>query len=34
VHQGQRMAVVRTEITRSDGRRALEAMSTHVLRSR
>ena len=32
VHQGQRMAVVRTEITRSDGRRALEAMSTHVLR--
>lgn len=30
VHQGQRMSVIRTEITRSDGRRVLEAMSTHV----
>jgi uncharacterized protein (TIGR00369 family) len=32
VHQGQRMAVIRTELTRSDGRRVLEAMSTHVAR--
>jgi acyl-coenzyme A thioesterase PaaI-like protein len=30
VHQGQRVSVVRTEVMRSDGRRALEAMSTHV----
>ena len=30
VHQGQRMSVVRTEIMRSDGRRVLEVMSTHV----
>jgi uncharacterized protein (TIGR00369 family) len=30
VHQGQRTAVIRTEVTRSDGRRVLEAMSTHV----
>jgi acyl-coenzyme A thioesterase PaaI-like protein len=30
VHRGQRMAVVRTEITRADGRRVLDAMSTHV----
>jgi uncharacterized protein (TIGR00369 family) len=30
VHQGQRVAVVRSEVTRSDGRRVLEAMSTHV----
>ncbi len=30
VHQGQRMSVIRTEITRSDGRRVLEAMSTHI----
>jgi uncharacterized protein (TIGR00369 family) len=32
VHQGQRVSVVRTEITRSDGRRVLEAMSTHLAR--
>jgi len=30
VHQGQRVSVIRTEVTRSDGRRVLEAMSTHV----
>jgi acyl-coenzyme A thioesterase PaaI-like protein len=30
VHQGQRVSVVRTEVARSDGRRVLEAMSTHV----
>jgi uncharacterized protein (TIGR00369 family) len=30
VHQGQRSAVIRTEITRSDGRRVLEVMSTHI----
>ena len=30
VHQGQRSAVVRTEVTRSDGRRVLDVMSTHV----
>ncbi len=30
VHQGQRMSVARTEIMRSDGRRVLEVMSTHV----
>ena len=33
VHQGQRSAVVRTEVRRSDGRRVLEVMSTHVARS-
>ena len=32
VHQGQRVAVVRTEVTRTDGRRVLEAMSTHLAR--
>ncbi|HKU46918.1 MAG TPA: acyl-CoA thioesterase domain-containing protein [Burkholderiales bacterium] len=30
VHQGQRVATVRTEVRRSDGRRVLEAMSTHL----
>jgi acyl-coenzyme A thioesterase PaaI-like protein len=30
VHQGQRSAVVRTELTRGDGRRVLEVLSTHV----
>jgi acyl-coenzyme A thioesterase PaaI-like protein len=30
VHQGRRVAVVRTELTRSDGRRVLEVMSTHA----
>jgi acyl-coenzyme A thioesterase PaaI-like protein len=30
VHRGQRVAVVRTGVTRSDGRRVLEAMSTHT----
>jgi acyl-coenzyme A thioesterase PaaI-like protein len=30
VHQGQRVAVVRTEVARSDGRRVLDAMSTHT----
>ena len=30
VHQGQRSAVIRTEVLRSDGRRVLEVMSTHV----
>jgi uncharacterized protein (TIGR00369 family) len=30
VHQGQRVSVIRTEVTRSDGRRVLEALSTHV----
>ena len=30
VHQGQRSTVIRTEVTRTDGRRVLEAMSTHV----
>lgn len=30
VHRGQRMAVIRTELTGNDGRRVLEAMSTHV----
>jgi uncharacterized protein (TIGR00369 family) len=29
VHQGQRVAVVRTEVLRSDGRRALDVLSTH-----
>jgi acyl-coenzyme A thioesterase PaaI-like protein len=31
VHQGRRVSVIRTEVMRSDGRRALEAMSTHFL---
>jgi uncharacterized protein (TIGR00369 family) len=30
VHLGQRVSVIRTEVARSDGRRVLEAMSTHV----
>ena len=30
VHQGQRSAVIRTELTRSDGRRVLDVMSTHA----
>ena len=30
VHRGQRLAVVRTEVTRGDGRRVLEVTSTHV----
>ena len=30
VHQGQRVAVIRTEVLRSDGRRVLEVMSTHT----
>jgi acyl-coenzyme A thioesterase PaaI-like protein len=30
VHPGQRVSVIRTEVTRSDGRRVLEVMSTHV----
>jgi acyl-coenzyme A thioesterase PaaI-like protein len=30
VHQGQRSAVIRTEVTRSDGRRVLDVMSTHA----
>lgn len=29
VHHGRRVSVVRTEVTRSDGRRVLEVMSTH-----
>jgi acyl-coenzyme A thioesterase PaaI-like protein len=32
VHQGQRSGVIRTEITRNDGRRVLEVLSTHVQR--
>jgi acyl-coenzyme A thioesterase PaaI-like protein len=32
VHHGQRSAVIRTELTRSDGRRVLEALSTHAPR--
>ena len=32
VHRGQRMAVVRTELARDDGRRVLEVMSTHLAR--
>lgn len=32
VHQGQRSSVIRTEVTRGDGRRVLELMSTHVAR--
>jgi acyl-coenzyme A thioesterase PaaI-like protein len=34
VHHGQRLSVVRIEVTRSDGRRVLDVMSTHVQRSR
>ena len=30
VHHGRRVSAVRTEITRSDGRRVLEVMSTHA----
>jgi acyl-coenzyme A thioesterase PaaI-like protein len=30
VHQGRLTSVVRTEITRSDARRVLEVMSTHL----
>lgn len=30
VHQGRRVAVIRTEVTRSDARRVLEVMSTHA----
>ena len=30
VHHGRRVSVIRTEITRSDGRRVLEVMSTHT----
>jgi acyl-coenzyme A thioesterase PaaI-like protein len=32
VHRGQRVSVIRTEIARSDGRRVLEALSTHLAR--
>lgn len=32
IHHGQRLSVVRTEVTRSDGRRVLEVMSTHAQR--
>lgn len=32
VHHGRRVSVIRTEVTRSDGRRVLEAMSTHATR--
>jgi acyl-coenzyme A thioesterase PaaI-like protein len=32
VHHGQRLSVVRTELTRADGRRVLEVMSTHTIR--
>jgi acyl-coenzyme A thioesterase PaaI-like protein len=31
VHQGQRVSVIRTEVMRSDGRRVLEALSTHAI---
>ena len=30
VHRGQRLAVVRTEVMREDGRRVLDAISTHL----
>ncbi|HUQ75798.1 MAG TPA: acyl-CoA thioesterase domain-containing protein [Burkholderiales bacterium] len=30
VHRGQRLAVVRTEVMRSDGRRVLDVLSTHA----
>ena len=33
LHHGRRLSVVRTEVTRSDGRRVLEVMSTHTLRT-
>ena len=33
VHHGRRASVIRTEVARSDGRRVLEVMSTHVVRS-
>jgi acyl-coenzyme A thioesterase PaaI-like protein len=32
VHHGRRVSVVRTELTRSDGRRVLEVMSSHAVR--
>jgi len=32
VHHGQRLCVVRTEVLRSDGRRVIEALSTHTHR--
>lgn len=32
VHHGRRLSVVRTEVTRNDGRRVLEVMSTHTIR--
>jgi acyl-coenzyme A thioesterase PaaI-like protein len=32
VHHGRRTSVVRTELTRSDGRRVLEVMSSHALK--
>ena len=32
VHHGRRVSVVRTELTRSDGRRVLEVMSTHAVK--
>ena len=32
VHHGRSVSVVRTEVTRADGRRVLEAMSTHTIR--
>ena len=34
VHQGQRVSVIRTEVVRSDGRRVLDVMSTHILEPR
>ena len=33
VHQGQRVSVIRTDVTRGDGRRVLEVMSTHIARN-
>ena len=30
VHRGQRVAVIRTELRREDGRRVLDVMSTHI----
>ncbi len=32
VHHGRRVSVVRTELTRSDGRRVLEVMSSHAVK--
>jgi acyl-coenzyme A thioesterase PaaI-like protein len=32
VHRGQRVAVIRTELAREDGRRVLEVLSTHLAR--